>query len=84
MYGKETNFLPDVWEKIYFSMLAYALLAFPEYINKISYHAGLLNFKKAMAILIVAMVNYLLDIVSPGGSIMFGARGKIVVFGVPR
>ena len=47
MYGKETNFLPDVWEKIYFSMLAYALLAFPEYINKISYHAGLLNFKKS-------------------------------------
>ena len=37
MYGK----------KIYFSMLAYALLAFPEYINKISYHAGLLNFKKS-------------------------------------
>ena len=47
MYGKETNFLPDVWEKIYFSMLAYALLDFPEYINKISYHAGLLNIKKS-------------------------------------
>ena len=40
--------------------------------------------KKAMVILIVAMVNYLLDIVSPGGSIMFGTGGKIVVFGVSR
>ena len=45
---------------------------------------GFLNFKKAMAILILALVNYLLDIVSPGGPNMFGAWGKILCFGVPR
>ena len=45
---------------------------------------GLPNFKKGMAILILALVNYLLDIVSPRGPTMFKARRKILGFGVPR
>ena len=36
-----------------------------------------------MAIQILAPVSYLLDVVSPGGSTMFGARRKILGFGVP-
>ena len=45
---------------------------------------GLPNFKKGMVILILAPANYLLDIVSPGGPTIFGARRKILGFGVPR
>ena len=45
---------------------------------------GLSNFKESMAILILALANYLLDIVSPGGSTMFGAGRKKLGFGVPR
>ena len=45
---------------------------------------GLLNFKKGMAILILALAKYLLDIVSPGGSTMFRAWWKKLGFGVPR
>ena len=47
-------------------------------------YAGLPNFKKVMAILILAPANYLLDLVSPGGPTMFGARRKILGFKVPR
>ena len=46
--------------------------------------SGLQNFKKAMAILILALANYLLDIVSPGEPTMFGTRGKMLGFGVSR
>ena len=46
--------------------------------------AGLPNFKKAIAILILALANYLLDIVSPRCPNMFGAGGKTLGFGVPR
>ena len=46
--------------------------------------SGLLNFKKGMAILILALVNYLLDIVSPGDPTMFKAGRKMLGFGVPR
>ena len=45
---------------------------------------GLLNFKKHMAILILALANYLLNIVSLRGPTMFGAGMKILGFGVPR
>ena len=45
---------------------------------------GLPNFKKAMAILVLALANYLLDIVSSRGPNMVGARGEILCFGVPR
>ena len=48
------------------------------------YYAGLPNFKKGMAILILALANYLLDIVSPGGPAKFKAGKKIFCFGVPR
>ena len=51
--------------------------------NTVKY-AGLPNFKKVMAILILAPANYLLDLVSPGGPTMFGARRKILGFRVPR
>ena len=37
-----------------------------------------------MAILILALANYLLDIVSPGGPTMFGVWRKILGLGVPR
>ena len=37
-YAKETNSLPDVHGNIYCSTLAYTLLVFPVYANKISYH----------------------------------------------
>ena len=37
-----------------------------------------------MAILILALENYLLDIVSPGDPTMFKAGWKILGFGVPR
>ena len=37
-----------------------------------------------MAILILALVNYLFDVVSPGGPTTFGARQKILGFWVPR
>ena len=46
--------------------------------------AWLPNFKKGMAILILALANYLFDIVSPGGPTMFKAGRKILGFGVPR
>ena len=42
------------------------------------------NFKKAMVILILALANYLLDIVSPSSPAMCGAEEKILGFGVPR
>ena len=42
------------------------------------------NFLKAMVILILALANYLLDIVSPRCPTMFGAEEKILGFGVPR
>ena len=45
---------------------------------------GLPNFKKATAILILALANYLLDIVSRGGPTMFGAGEEILGFGIPR
>ena len=57
------------------------------YISKLKYflvHSGVLNFKNSMAILYLALSNYLLDIVSPGGSIVFGVGEKILGFGVPR
>ena len=38
----------------------------------------------ALAILNLALVNYLLDIVPPGDPTMFRACGKIFGFGVPR
>ena len=47
-------------------------------------YAGLPNFKKVMAIVILVPANYLLDLVSPGGPTMFGARRKILGFRVPR
>ena len=46
--------------------------------------SGLPNFKKGMVILILALANYLLDIVSPGGPTMFKGRKKILGFEVPR
>ena len=46
--------------------------------------AGLTNFKKGMAILILTLANYLLDIVSPGGPTMFKAGREILGFGVLR
>ena len=42
------------------------------------------NFLKAMVILILALANYLLDIVSPRGPTMFGAGGKVLGFWIPR
>ena len=47
-------------------------------------HSGVLNFKHSLAILYLALSNYLLDIVSPGGPTVFGVGGKILGFGVPR
>ena len=46
--------------------------------------SGLLNFKKSMAILILALANFLLDMVRPGDPTMFKAGTKILGFGVPR
>ena len=37
-----------------------------------------------MAILILALANYLLHKVSPGGPTMFGAGQKVSGFGIPR
>ena len=46
--------------------------------------SGLPNFKKAMAILTLALANYLLDIVSLGRPTMFGAGGKVLSFRVSK
>ena len=56
----------------------------PEGASMMEFFSGLPNFNKAMAILILALANYLLDIVSPGGPTMFGAGEKILSFGVLR
>ena len=45
---------------------------------------GLPNFKKGMAILILTLANYFLDIVSPGDPTMFKAGREILGFGVSR
>ena len=42
------------------------------------------NLKKGMAILILALANYLLNIVSPKGPTMFGAGMNILGFRVPK
>ena len=42
--------------------------------------SGLQNFKKGMAVLILALANYLRDIVSSGGPTMFKARRKMFGF----
>ena len=47
-------------------------------------YTGLPNFKKGMAILILALANYLLDIVSLRGPTMFKAGRNILDFGVPQ
>ena len=44
-------------------------------------YSGLPNFKKGMAILILGLANYLLDIVSPRGPTMFKAGKKFWVLG---
>ena len=46
--------------------------------------AWLPNFKKGMAILILALANYFFNIVSPGDPTMFKAGRKILDLGVPR